>query len=76
MVANLIFGQTYHCRFEPEKHDFSYPVFMLDTDLATLDQLNSSWLTGYNKKRLLAVFDEDYLHQTFSIIIKNLMNKL
>ena len=55
-------GRLMHTRLTPLKHAFSYPVyfFCLDLDeLSELDQL--SRLFGYNKKRLLAIHDKDYL---------------
>ncbi|MEK9657258.1 MAG: DUF1365 family protein [bacterium] len=63
-MKTLILGSTKHVRFQPKKHDFSYPLYMLQLDIKKLSTFNDGLFTGYNKRRLLSVWDEDYLHDT------------
>ncbi len=61
-MSQLVIGHTEHCRFEPKKHHFKYPLYMIDVDLHQLEQLNQTKWLGYNQRRLLSIYDEDYLH--------------
>ncbi|RAP29515.1 hypothetical protein DID78_03475 [Candidatus Marinamargulisbacteria bacterium SCGC AG-343-D04] len=60
-MTNIITGFTTHARFKPKKHVFSYPLYMLGIEISSLPQLNKTFFTGYNKQRVLSVFDSDYL---------------
>ena len=62
-MTDLIIGKTYHCRYHPKKHSFTYPLYMLCMDVKKLSFLNSKFLLGYNKPALLSVYDSDYLQK-------------
>jgi cyclopropane-fatty-acyl-phospholipid synthase len=55
-------GTVSHARLEPVAHAFQYPVYFLGVDLDELADLPSAVrLFGYNRFRLLALHDRDYL---------------
>lgn len=63
-----------HARLEPKWHSFVYPVYFFCVDLDELSALSQqSSLFGYNKRRLLAIHDKDYLTEGNSSIRAKLM---
>jgi cyclopropane-fatty-acyl-phospholipid synthase len=62
-VNSLIYqGAVSHARLEPVEHTFRYPVYFLGLDLDELPELpRRLGLFGYNRFRLLALHDRDYL---------------
>ena len=67
----IIFGSTKHIRFKPKKHAFKYPLFMLEVDVSCLNNLNKHVVTGYNRQRVLSIFDQDFLHLNRQSLVDN-----
>ncbi|KAL1921578.1 uncharacterized protein VTP21DRAFT_11294 [Calcarisporiella thermophila] len=59
--SHIYLSTTFHTRLAPTRHKFSYPVIYLSLDLDELSRLAQSWWFGYNRWRLLSVWDKDYL---------------
>jgi DUF1365 family protein len=64
MRSAIVRGTVFHCRMEPRRHEFSYPVVALELDIDELErnQLNSL-LFGYERDRLLSIRVSDYLRE-------------
>jgi len=62
-VTSCIYtGEVWHSRLTPVQHHFSYPVYFYGLDLVELPSLPGlSRLFGYNRRRIAAVHDDDYL---------------
>lgn len=61
MNSRMLACQVWHARYTPVRHEFSYPVLMLDLDLAELQVLDSSVRGfGYNRFSVLSIHDRDY----------------
>ena len=60
--GNAIFtGKLMHRRYQPARHELSYQVADVLLDVDQLDELNrSSWLFGYNRRRLFGVNDHNH----------------
>tara|TARA_A100001015_G_scaffold316162_1_gene429757 strand:- start:3647 stop:5596 length:1950 start_codon:yes stop_codon:yes gene_type:complete len=63
-MTNIIFGSTTHCRVKPKKHEFKYPLYMLEVDIEQLNASKKNFLFGYNKNALFSIFDQDYLNNS------------
>jgi len=60
--GNAIFtGKLMHRRYQPRHHELSYHVADVLVDVDRLEELNrSSWLFGYNRKRLFSIDDKNH----------------
>ena len=58
-AGNAIFtGKLLHRRYAPKRHELSYDVADVLVDVDKLEDLNrTSWLIGYNRKRLFSIND-------------------
>ena len=64
MVNSIIWGKTSHHRFEPVRHNFTYPVMMVNLDLFSLAQTQLPSFFSYNSPGLYSLWDKDYLNLT------------
>ena len=63
MRSRIYEGEVMHARLEPARHVFRYPALFFAFDLDELEQLNGvSALLGYNRRRVVSLWDRDYLH--------------
>lgn len=77
MNSCLYRGHVWHARLQPVLHRFQYPVFFFGLDLDELDTLPARVpLFGYNRRRLLAVHDRDYLEEGAGTIREKLQRVL
>eukprot|EP00002_Diphylleia_rotans_P031208 TRINITY_DN6475_c0_g1_i2.p1 TRINITY_DN6475_c0_g1~~TRINITY_DN6475_c0_g1_i2.p1 ORF type:complete len:761 (+),score=138.72 TRINITY_DN6475_c0_g1_i2:86-2368(+) len=61
-MAWIYRGQVSHVRYSPVKHKFSYPLLTFAFDVDELESLQERIpLIGYNRVRLISIFDSDYL---------------
>lgn len=61
----LIVGSTEHIRYLPTPHRFRYPLYMVDIDIETLvEHDTSTTFFGYNRWNIFAIHDADYLMPT------------
>ena len=51
-MTHIIMGTTLHARFEPVKHQFKYPLYMIQTDINQLSNLDQSHLFLDNRHRV------------------------
>jgi DUF1365 family protein len=60
--GNAIFkGSLMHRRYQPTRHELSYQVADVLVDVEQLEQLNeTSWLFGYNRRRLFSIDDKNH----------------
>jgi uncharacterized protein len=60
--GNAIFsGRLMHRRYRPTRHELSYQVADVLLDVDKLEELNhSSWLFGYNRRRLFSIDDRNH----------------
>jgi len=62
MTSEIFIGEVMHHRIKPIDHIFSYPVTNLFIDLKdSPESLPRSPFFGINKKRLISLFDKDYI---------------
>jgi len=62
MTARIYVGRVMHARREPVVHRFEYPLYWYALDLDALDELDRRVrLFGYNRPRLVSLWDRDYL---------------
>ena len=61
--SSILWGETAHCRFTPQRHAFTYPIFFLSLDIAQLPALRTK-LLGYNRTAVLSIRDDDYLRDS------------
>lgn len=62
MSARIYRGQVFHARLEPAAHRFTYPVSFAIFDVDQLPRLAEEVsLFGYNRRRVVSLFDRDYL---------------
>lgn len=62
MISKIYRGWVMHARTWEAKHKFKYPFYFYAFDLDELDELNrQSSFFGYNRIRLVALHDKDYL---------------
>ena len=61
-AGNAIFkGTLMHRRYRPKRHELSYNVADVLLDVDQLDDLNrTSWLIGYNRRRLFSIDDKNH----------------
>jgi len=63
MHSRIFIGQVLHGRKLPVEHIFTYPAYSVCVDLDELAALGGqSCLFGYNRFRLLSIYDRDYVH--------------
>jgi DUF1365 family protein len=69
-------GSVYHKRFHPKTHEFTYPFYLLDIDLSTLDSLNNT-LFSLNSFNLFSFKSKDHFGNSkdFSDNVKELLHK-
>lgn len=68
MRSRIYEGEVMHARLEPARHVFRYPALFYAFDLDELEQLGGvSALLGYNRRRVVSLWDQDYLHGEGSI---------
>jgi len=76
MSHHYIEGSIFHKRFNPVKHKFTYPFFMLDIDLSQLDTLNSRFFSvnGFN---LFSFHSKDHFGDSddFMVNVHELLKK-
>ena len=62
MSSWIYCGSLWHARREPVSHEYTYPVYALGLDLDELPALDRSlsWF-GYNRRKLVSLYDDDYL---------------
>jgi uncharacterized protein len=54
-------GTLMHRRYQPMRHGLSYQVADVLLDVDQLEQMNTtSWLFGYNRKRLFSIHDKNH----------------
>ena len=41
-MTHIIMGSTVHARYEPVKHQFKYPLYMIQTDINDLNKMDQS----------------------------------
>ena len=74
MTSQLYIGQVLHARLAPIHHTFVYPGYVYALDVSELPQLHTtSRLFGYNKVRLVAIHDKDYLGDGAGSLVTKLM---
>jgi cyclopropane-fatty-acyl-phospholipid synthase len=62
MKSKIFKGQIQHHRYQPVAHSFRYAIYVYAIDIDELPQLDQKLaLFGYNRHRLAALFDRDYL---------------
>lgn len=77
MSSRVYIGETWHCRYAPKRHEFTYPLYFFSLDLGELDQLNASHLLfGYNRFAPFSVFDRDYLDESGHTLKEKVTGKL
>lgn len=61
-----------HGRLSPIKRVFRYPIYFYAFDLSEFEEIETKlgWIFGYNKRRLISVWDKDYLKGHGSILEK------
>jgi cyclopropane-fatty-acyl-phospholipid synthase len=71
-VTSLIYtGHVVHARLEPVEHRFTYPLHVFAIDLDDLPLLRGATrLFGYNRVRLAAIHDRDYLPGPGRVIVR------
>ncbi|KAF2072362.1 hypothetical protein CYY_006332 [Polysphondylium violaceum] len=74
--SKIFLAQVYHSRLNPIKHTFSYNVFYFVFDL---DELESGELDGplfgYNKNRLISMWNTDYLGKENKTIKEKIIDR-
>ena len=61
MRSRIYIGETTHCRHQPRRHAFGYPMFWLGVDLAELGTLDRRVRGfGHNRFSLVGLRDQDY----------------
>ncbi len=73
--SKIFDGRVMHSRTGPVDYSFAYPIYFYALDLDELPILNS-WIFGYNKKRITAIFDQDYLDNSSLTIKEKLLKYL
>ncbi len=73
--SKIYAGRVMHSRTGPVDHTFAYPVYFYALDLDELPSFNS-WIFGYNKKRVAAIFDQDYLDNSGLTIKEKVLSYL
>lgn len=77
MNSCIYHGYVSHARLQPVGHTFRYPVYFFGLDLAELPHLPEvSRLFGHNRRRPLAVHDQDYLDASARPITEKLQDFL
>ena len=73
MNSTILHGTISHARHKIVNHAFSYPLYMVGIDLSEIQKLSeSSNFFGYNKLRVLSVWDGDYLNSSSKSILEKL----
>ena len=69
-------GEVFHKRFKEVDHKFTYPFFMLDIDVFSLETLKTRFFS-YNRYNLLSFFSKDHFgkKEDFFTNIKELLQK-
>lgn len=62
-------GNISHHRFNPMKHSFCYPIFMVYVDLDKLENINKQKLWSFEKKNLGCFRNKDYGDGTKKLLI-------
>ena len=58
----LYTGTVRHRRHAPAAHEFQYSLFMALLDIDRIpESMAQSWLTGYNRRRWAAFYDDDHI---------------
>lgn len=61
MNSRILSGQTWHCRFQPRRHGFAYPMVWLCIDLDELPALDRDVRGfGHNRTCFTSISDADY----------------
>lgn len=61
MNSKLYFGTTFHRRFIPKTHEFTYRVMHFLIDLDEAESLNNKlWLFGFNKRNIYSFYEKDH----------------
>jgi cyclopropane-fatty-acyl-phospholipid synthase len=62
MKSKIYVGEVSHTRFAPVVHAFKFPYYCYGFDLDELPEIGRTvpWF-GYNRRRLVALWDKDYL---------------
>jgi len=64
MKSKIAIGHVTHHRLKPVKHFFKYPAYFYVFDLEELLVLNQKFsFFGYNQKKLVSLWDKDYLKE-------------
>lgn len=74
----LFTGSVLHRRYRPKRHELCYQVADVLLDVDQLEGLNSStWLFGYNRKRLFGIADRNHGDGTsIALHVRGLMDNL
>jgi DUF1365 family protein len=69
-------GEVFHKRYKEVDHKFTYPFFMLDIDVFSLQTLKTK-LFSYNSRNLFSFFSKDHFgkEEDFMVNIKELLQK-
>jgi DUF1365 family protein len=60
--SSIVTGKVYHSRMLPRRHEFSYPMVVMQLDIDQLEAGDdNSLIFGYKKWRLLSIWTADYL---------------
>lgn len=59
--SSLCIGSVRHRRFEPERHEFTYPIFMALLDIDRIPELmKASWFTSYERFNWASFREKDH----------------
>ena len=77
LKSRICHGHVMHCRLEPVKHAFTYPLYFYSFDLDELPSIQDSvCLFGYNQPRLISIHDKDYLEKRDGTLKQKLQHLL